>query len=84
MTNENIKQQVLEAYAALTESRLPGKGAAAQQIVEKYWDAKAEAVTEYRVKELDHSINTNCVMMVLKDLAIRHPGMNEELKALRS
>jgi hypothetical protein len=78
------KEQALEQYENLCNSKLPGKGAAARQIVEKYWDAKADTLTEYRVKELDLSINTNCVLMVLKDLAIRFPSMNEEIKGLRS
>lgn len=78
------KELVIEKYEALCNARLPGKGSAARQIAEKYWDAKADTLTEYRVKELDLSINTNCVLMVLKDLAIRFPSMNEEVKGLRS
>jgi hypothetical protein len=78
------KEQVLEQYETLVNSKLPGKGAAARQIVEKYWDAKAETLTEYRAKEIDLSINTNCVMMVLKDLATRFPALAAEIKNLKN
>lgn len=78
------KEEIIAAYGALCEARLPGKGAEASRIVEKYWDAKADTLAAYRVKEVDLTVNTNCVLMVLKDLATRFPSMNEEIKGLRS
>jgi hypothetical protein len=77
------KEQVIEKYETLIEARLAGKGAAARQIVEKYWDAKADELAAYRLARLDLAINDNLVLQVLKDLAIRFPAMNTEIKALK-
>ena len=77
------KEQILEIYKNLVESKIPGKGEAASNIVSKYWDDKADSLASYRLKEIDLSINTNLVMQVLKDIATRFPSMNEEIKNLR-
>jgi hypothetical protein len=77
------KELVIEKYEALCNARLPGKGSAARQIVEKYWDAKSDQQVIYRLT-IDLSINDNLVLQVLKDLAIRFPAMNEEIKSLKN
>jgi hypothetical protein len=77
------KEQVIEQYETLVNTKLPGKGEAARQIVEKYWDAEADTMTDSRIKELDHSVNLNCAMMVLKDLGTRRPEFAAEIKTLK-
>ena len=59
------------------------RGSAARQIVEKYWDAKSDQQVIYHLKT-DLAINDNLVLQVLKDLAIRFPAMNEEIKSLKN
>ena len=87
MSNTNIsaeaKTEILDKYEAMCEKSLPGKGAQARRIVEKYWDSSTEGVIAGRLM-IDLSINDNLVLMVLKDLATRLPKMNEEIKALRN
>lgn len=77
------KQLVIEKYETLCNAKLPGKGAAARAIVEKYWDAKADAMIDFRLP-IDLSICDNLVLQVLKDIATRYPQMNEQIKALRN
>jgi hypothetical protein len=78
-------EQVLELYVPLAEKSLPGKGAAAGEIIHKYWDEQAEREGAGRGMAGQHvTINPHTVMSVLRNLATRKPEMNAELKALKT
>ena len=83
MKPTEAKTEILNKYEALCEKSLPGKGAQARQIVEKYWDSSTEGFISHRLT-IDLSINDNLVMQVLKDLATRLPKMHEEIKDLKN
>jgi hypothetical protein len=83
MKTTEAKTEILNKYRAMCEKSLPGKGEQAQQIASKYWDSSAEEMTAFRLT-IDLAITDNLVLQVLKDLAIRFPKMNEEIKSLRN
>ncbi len=76
------KQALIERYEQMVESKQPGSGKSASTVVLKYWDAKSDALLE---KEMlpRHAISDSVVMSVLRDLAVRFPQMNQEIKNLK-
>lgn len=71
MKRNELKEAILQKYQILCDAKLPGKGITARQIVEKYWDSKADECAQFRLVQIDLSVNNNLTLQVLKELAIR-------------
>lgn len=78
------KEKVLEAYEQMTESRYPGKGKLAAEIIARGWDHEAdEFVSPGRLAAMGYRLDENLAFNCVKGIAKRHPELAKEIAALR-